>query len=235
MNFDNVFSANNKDEYAYQGLATLYVDWGERTPDPTEAADYLAKAEAVISDGLKHVRVRDGLWIVSSRIQRLLGDKPAYMEALIKAAREQSASIVAKYLLARAYRKDNKPDKAMEILKPIIEANTTEFRACVEYARAMEAMREPYAKCIAVLKLSTLYGLSDPRFISTLGGMLFMNGEFSPAQEVFRQTYRRQFPGPEASRMNFRPRNPANPSEPLRLLGRVGRIRVCPRTSHLNA
>src|SRR5712692_9400966 len=51
-------SNNNKDEYAYQGLATLYVEWAKRTDDSTESTEYLAKAEAVINDGLRHVRVR---------------------------------------------------------------------------------------------------------------------------------------------------------------------------------
>jgi hypothetical protein len=84
--FRHCLRANNKDEYAYQGLATLYVDWTKRADDPAEVADYLAKAEAVINDGLRHVRVRDGLWIVSSQIQGILGNTPEYMKALIKAA-----------------------------------------------------------------------------------------------------------------------------------------------------
>ena len=47
----------------------------------------------------------------------------------------------------------------------------------------MEELGEPYSKPIALLKLSTLYGLSDPRFIATLGGMLFLDGEFTEAEE----------------------------------------------------
>ena len=107
-----------------------------------------------------------------------------------------------------------------------MEAHTEEFRVSVEYARAMEALGEPYAKCIAVLRLSTLYGLSDPRFVGTLGGMLFMNGEFSPAKEIFDQTYRREFPAPEASRIQFRPRDRAKLSSPLRLVGKVAAVKA---------
>jgi len=32
-----------------------------------------------------------------------------------------------------------------------------------------------------LLRLSTLYGFSDPRFIGTLGGMLFLDGNFTEA------------------------------------------------------
>ena len=224
--FRHCLKDNNKDEYAYQGLATLYVDWAERTDDAAEAADYLAKAEATVSEGLRHVRVRDGLWIVSSRIQSIFGNKPKYMDALIKAASGSSTGTVAKYLLGRAYREAGEPMKALQVLKPVIEAHTDEFRVSVEYARAMEATGESYAKCIAVLRLSTLYGLSDPRFIATLGGMLFMNNEFSPAKEMFAQTFRREFPAFEASRIQFRPRDLANPTAPLRLVGRVAAVKT---------
>lgn len=221
--FRRCLSMNNKDEYAYQGLATLYVDWAKRTDDPAEVTDYLAKAEAVISQGLKHVRVRDGLWIVSSQIQEILGNAPEYMKALIKAADSSSSSVVAKYLLGRAYRMQGDPAKAIDVLKPLIEANTDEFRVCVEYARAMRAVGESYAKCIAVLRLSTLYGLSDPRFVATLGGMLFMNEEFTAAKETFDQSIRREFPAMEASRIQFRP---SDGGVPIRLTGTVASVKA---------
>jgi len=224
--FRHCLNANNKDEYSYHGLATLYVEWAKRTSDPSEVADYLAKAEAVVNDGLRHVRVRDGLWIVSSQIQHILGNTPEYMQALVKAATGSSTSVVAKYLLGRAYRKSGDPQKAVEVLKPVIEAHTDEFRVCVEYARAMEALGESYAKCIAVLRLSTLYGLSDPLFIATLGGMMFLNGEFSPARELFAKSYKREFPAQELLRIHYRPRDPTALTKPLRLEGRVTSVKA---------
>ena len=69
-------------------------------------------------------------------------------------------------------------------------------------------------------------GLSDPRFVATLGGMLFMNHEFSPAKEIFAQTFRREFPALEASRIQFRPRDPANLIAPLRLVGKVAAVKA---------
>ena len=218
-------SMNNKDEYAYQTLASLYVDWAHGSTDPTEVTDYLAKAETVLNDGLRQVRVREGLWLVSSQIQNILGNKPEYMKALQKAATGPSASVVPKYLLGRAYRKSGEPKNAAQILRPLVEANPDEFRACIELARAMRDLGEPYAKCIAVLKLSTLYGLSDPRFVGTLGGMLFMNGEFSEAKDIFAESRKREFPAQEESRIQFRPRDSVTKMS-LKLTGQVAGVKI---------
>jgi len=166
--FRQCINLDPRDEYAYQGLATLHVDWARRCRDAAESAEYLAKAEALITEGLRRVRLRDGLWIVSSRIQSILGNAPEYMAALEKAASSTPGSVLAKYLLGRAYRKNGDSQKAIEILKPLLEANTEEFRACVELAWAMEEVGESYASCIAVLRLSSLYGVSDPRYVATL-------------------------------------------------------------------
>jgi len=215
---------NDSDEYAYQRLASLYVDWARNSSDPLEVADYLAKAEEVINDGLRVVRVREGLWLVSSQIQNILGNKPEYMKALQKAATAPSASVISKYLLGRAYRKAGDPQNAVQILKPLVEANPDEFRVSVELVRAMKDTSESYQRCIAVLKLSTLYGLSDPRFVGTLGGMLFMNGNFSEALALFAEARRREFPAQEESRIQFRPKN--NARMPIKLTGQVTAVKV---------
>lgn len=215
-----------KDQYAYQSLAQLYVDWAERASDQAEAADYLSRAEGIISDGLRTVVVRDGLWIVSAGIQELLGKQPEYIRELQRAVRSSPTSVVARYLLGRAYRKAGKPDQALIVLKPIIEANTEEFRAFVEYARSMHDLGEPYARTIAVLRMSTLYGYSDPRFVATLGGMLFMNEEFSAAKKIFAESYKREFPVEEATRIQFRPRDPSDRSRYLELSGKVAALKV---------
>jgi tetratricopeptide (TPR) repeat protein len=224
--FRQCISIDPRDEYGYQGLANLFVDWAVRTPDPGEATEYLGKSETVITDGLRRVRVRDGLWIVSSRIQSLLGNTPDYVSALEKAASGTPPSVVAKYLLGRAYRQRGEPQRAIDILKPVFEANPDEFRVSVELARAMEEVGEPYSRCIAVLRLSSLYGVSDPRFVATLGGMLFMNGEFSPAEEIFSQALKREFPGPEGSRVEYRPRDPRNLNFSMKLTGKIASVKT---------
>jgi tetratricopeptide (TPR) repeat protein len=214
-----------RDEYAHQGLATLYVDWAKRTDDPAESADYFAKAEAVISIGLRQVRVRDGLWLVSAEIQRMLGNAPERMKALEKAA-SSTDSVIAKYILGRAYRENGNPRAAADLLKPVLEAHPDEFRICTEYALALEALGSPYPQCIAILKLSTLYGYGDPRFVATLGGMMFLNGDFSDAKEIFSNSFKREFPGPEASRINYRPKDATDRAKPLGFTGRVTTVKA---------
>ena len=211
---------------AYQSLAQLYVDWARRAGSEAETADYLSRAEAIISEGLRTVTTRDGLWIVSASIQELLGNKPEYLKELEKAVRSSPASIVARYLLGRAYRKAGSPEKALTVLKPVIEGSTDEFRAFVEYATSMHELGEPYVKTVAVLRLSTLYGYGDPRFVGTLAGMLFMNGEFSASKEVSNESFKREFPAEEAQRIQFRPRDPIDRSKHLELSGKIAALKV---------
>jgi tetratricopeptide (TPR) repeat protein len=216
-----------KDEYAYQSLAQLYVDWAKRSSiSQAESADYLSRAEAVISEGLRIVPIRDGLWIVSAAIQEVLGNRPEYLQELERAVRSTPTSTLARYLLGRAYRKSGQPQKALLILKPIIESNTDEFRSFVEYANAMHEIGDPYSKAIAVLRLSTLYGFGDPRFVATLSGMLFMNEEFSAAKQVTAESLKREFPAEEAQRIQFRPRDPADRTRYLELSGKVAALKV---------
>jgi hypothetical protein len=58
------------------------------------------------------------------------------------------------------------------VLDSVIKNHAEEFRACIEYALALVDSGEPYNKAIAILKLGTLYGIRDPRFLAILGGML---------------------------------------------------------------
>ncbi len=210
-----------KDEYSYQGLSQLYLGWAKRAPTQEEAAEYISKAEEIINEGLKIVPVRYGLWIESSNVQQLLGNEPSRVRALEKAVRDSPGSIVSTYLLGRAYRKVNLPQKTVDVLEPVIKNHHDEFRVFVEYAIALVSLKKPYKEAIAVLRLSTLYGLSDPRFIATLGGILFMDEQFSEANEVFAESSRRDFTATELNTIQFRPPIPDILQEPLRIKGKV--------------
>ena len=219
--FRRCIAIYNKDEYSYQGLADLYLCWAKRSQSSDEAMAYIAKAEETIDEGLRKVRVRDGLWVVSSEVQKWLGDKPAHIHALEKAVSESPGSIVAPYLLGRAYRRNGELKKALDVLHNLVSKNPNEFRPCVEYAQALVESGEPYSKGIAVLRLGTLYGLSDSRFVATLGGMLFMNGAYTEASEIFSESRKHEIPAIEAQAIQYRPRNPNNLSEPVILTGNV--------------
>lgn len=214
----------DRDDYAYQGLAELYLNWAKRAA--SESTEYLAKAEGVISEGLRLVRVRDGLWIVSSKINALIGDQPSCFHALEQAVKSTPGSIIARYLLGRAYRRAGSPEKAVATLGPLLIDHPDEFRACVEYARALLELGELYSKAIAALRLSTTYGLTDPRFVATLGGLLFMNEEFTEAKKIFEQSIRQEFPADEAARVEFRPRKQGDPKTAVRLKGKVVAVKT---------
>jgi hypothetical protein len=224
--FRQALSMNHRDEYSFQGLAQLYLGWAKRNLTPEETADYIAKSEEVINEGLKVVRVRDGLWIESSNIQKFIGDHPSHLRSLEKAVRESPGSIVARYLLGRSYRKQNCPEKALDILEPIVKNYPDEFRSFVEYALCLVSLRKPYKNAIAILELSTLYGYSDPRFIATLGGMLFIDNNFSKAEHVFAESTKREFTSSEMNTIQFRPPDPHDPDNPLRIKGKVISVRT---------
>lgn len=244
--FRNVLKINERDEYCYQGLAQLYIGWARRVEAPEEAAEYFSKAEDIIDQGLKVVRVRDGLWIESSKIQSILGDQPSFLHALENAVRESPSSIIARYLLARAYRNMKRPQDAIDVLLPVIENFQDEYRPFIEYALALIDLQKPYNEAIAVLRLSTLYGYSDPRFIATLGGMHFMNGAFSDAQKVFNESVKHEFSYAEMHSIEFRPPDSIDPDKFFRLRGKVVSVKagyaiiessgypnfVCPGSKH---
>ncbi len=212
----------SRNEYCYQGLAKLYIRWATRADtSEVETALYLSKAEEIITEGLRVVRVRDGLWIESSNIQKILGNQPACLKALETAVRDSPGSIFPRLLLGRNYRKEKRFDEAIAILSPVIQDHHEEVRSFVEYALCLLYKGETYANAIAILKLSTLYGLSDPRFIATLGGMCFMNGNFTEAEEVFKRSAERGFTAVELNKIQFRPPNPNSLDIPLYLNGKI--------------
>lgn len=211
-----------KDDYCYQGLARLYLNWAKKkTISSEETTDYIAKAEEVVSNGLRVVRIRDSLWIVSSDIQSLLGDNPAQLEALTKAVKASEGNIIASYLLGKSYRRAYRYSEAIEVFRPIMFEYPDEFRIAVEYALCLINLGKPYTDAIAVLNLSTLYGLSDPRFIATLGGTYLLNGDVEKALSIFAKARKRSFSASELNAIQFTPPDPNNLEKRFRLKGRV--------------
>jgi tetratricopeptide (TPR) repeat protein len=219
--FRTALSLYERDEYSYQGLVQLYRRWAEHAPTPEESADYIAKAEETVTEGLKQVRVRSSLWIESSKIQAYLGHQPSRLEALEQAVHESPGSIIARYLLGRAYRFEGRFDDALAILKPVIQSHHEEFRAFVEYALVLAIIQQTYDESIPTLQLSTLYGFSDPRFIATLGGMQIMTGQITEGNKVFEESIRRNFTSDEMNKIQFRPWDLSNHPAPLKLDGVV--------------
>src|ERR1019366_8323496 len=132
--FVHCIAAKESDVYGHSGLAALYLGWSRRPQLSTDkATEYLEKAEAVVSKGLRVVSERTSLLIISADIQKDLGDQPARLSKLRQAVDSDAASEVGRYLLARAYRGQGQPVKTMEVLEAVIKTDFRNVRAYVEY------------------------------------------------------------------------------------------------------
>lgn len=201
--FRQAIRRNRRSAYPYHGLASLYLGWAKRVPE--EAVRYLSLAEEVIGTGLQQAWERESLWIVSSDIQQWLGDEPGQLAALERAVTEVQAGSWSRYLLARAYDKQERFAKAADVLQPLVESHPEETRSLLLYARVLHRVERPYAECIAVLRLAAPNAWRDPGYIATLGGMLFMDRQYTDAKEVFDQAAGRNIRYEEALRVEWRP------------------------------
>jgi tetratricopeptide (TPR) repeat protein len=223
--FRHCISLNARDDYGYQGLAQLYLNWAKKVKGEDESSDYITKCEETVSEGLRLVRDREALWIVSADVQKWIGNRPLRIQRLKNAVSENTKSAIPRYLLARIYRKEGSPEKAIELLDPVIRTRFDEFRSFVEYVKSMLLAGQPYSKCAAVLSQARLDGVTYPAYIALLGGLLFMDGKTDEASKLFEESIRQGFTYSEKLRIQFRPRDPANRAAPLRLSGKVTTVK----------
>lgn len=224
--FRKSIAMQRRDEYGYHGLAKLFLGWARRAVSEEEKADYLSRAEEAISEGLKQARQRERLYVASSEIHHFLGDEPAAVKSLERAIEMHPESGVARYLLARFRLKDGDPHAAIVLIKPTLERDPEDFRAAALYARALDVAGKPLSEGIAILHQASLYGMRDPRFVATLGGMLFMNGEFTEAEALFKEALDKGFTFDELKRVEFEPKQIVNPTEFVRLEGKVINVKA---------
>lgn len=222
--FQFCIAAKDTDSYGYSGLATLYLNWAKKVrASNDEATEYLEKAEAVISDGLKIVRDRTSLLITSSEIQREVGNKPERLSKLRQAVESNSATVVGRYLLARAYHDDGDAKKAADTLEPIIKNDFTAVRSYIEYVRSMIDLGEPAKKCAATLSQCRLDGANDPAFIGLYGGLLYVSGNFEAAQKVWDEAKEQNFSYEERIKKQYEPREAD--SSPMKFRGTVKAVK----------
>jgi len=219
--FRSCIAMNTRDDYSYQSMARLFLEWAKRVKSPDEASEYVTKSEETISEGLRQVRERESLWIVSSEVQKWLANEPGRITKLRTAVAENISSVIPRYLLGRAYREQGDPEKCIEILDPVLKTNFREFRSFVLYVRAMLDLNQSYAKCIAVLSQCQTDGIADPSYVGLLGGLLCMDGKGDEAAKIFDESTRQGFSFDEKNRVQFRPRDSSNREVRLRLSGTV--------------
>lgn len=220
--FKYVLNRDQRDDYGYYGLAELYFKWAQRVQSAEEATEYTRRAEETISTGLKLVKQRESLWVLSADIAGWLKDSPARLAALRNAVEESPSGSLGRYLLGREYYRRGEAPQAADVLRPLVEEDPSEFRALVVYVLALRHLGRPYDECCAVLRLGEVQGVRDPRYVATYGGMLFMNGQYTDAQSVFAQADRQNFAINEADRVEYIPGDASG--EPVRFKGEIATV-----------
>jgi tetratricopeptide (TPR) repeat protein len=219
--FNTCIEMNRNDHYGYQSLAQLYIDWASRWDDSETFAKNISRCEEIISQGLRFVREKESLLLVSSNLERILGDQPKRIELLNKALIGNPASAICRYLLARdAYHK-NEYDGVITLLKPIVENRFDEIRSFILYAIVISIIDKNYARAIAVLTQADPIAWSVPIFIATLGGMYSLSGNTSEAENIFEKAKKQRFPEEEARHIGYIPTNLADPQLEITTTGTV--------------
>lgn len=220
--FQYCMAAKERDVYGHSGLASLYLGWSRRANlSVDESTEYLQKTESVISDGLKVVSERTSLLIISSQVKDQLGKGPEQLAKLREAVQSDSASEIARYLLGRAYREQGQPAKTIQTLEPIINTEFNNVRVYVEYTRAMLELGEPISKCAATLHQCRIDGELDPAFVGLYGGLLFIEGKYLEAKQVWDRARSQRFSYEEATRRQYKPSQPGAPKKSRRFDGVV--------------
>lgn len=219
--FNTCIEMYKSDDYGYQSLAQLYIAWATRWDDPETYAKNISRCEEVISEGLRHVTERESLLLVSSNLERILGDQPKRIELLNKALKENPASAICRYLLARdAYNKKDY-DGVITLLRPTIESRFDEIRSFILYAKAVSIYDKNYALSIAVLKQADPIAWTDPIFVATLGGMNSLSENASEAENIFKRAKKQRFPEEEARQIAYQPTDLADPNLYITTTGTV--------------
>ncbi|RZB35172.1 MAG: hypothetical protein SRB1_00940 [Desulfobacteraceae bacterium Eth-SRB1] len=219
--FNTCIEMYKSDDYGYASLAKLYIDWATRWDNPETYAKNISRCEEVISEGLRHVTKRESLLLVSSNLERILGDQPKRIELLNKALKENPASAICRYLLARdAYNKKDY-DGVITLLRPTIESRFDEIRSFILYAIAVSIYDKNYARALAVLKQADPIAWADPIFVATLGGMISLSGNASEAENIFERAKKQRFPEEEARQVAYQPTDLADPNLYITTTGTV--------------
>lgn len=203
--YEKAKSKDKKDVYSYQSIAKLYFDWSKRRDiENNESEMYVEKAEEEISDGLKAVRNKESLWILSSEIQNYFGHDDERINKLLIALKENPSKVITRYLLARAYRKNGDFPKAIDILKPVIKHHPEEFRVVIEYTKNILFKTGNLNRAISIMHISRIHGLGDARFVAVYGGMLALNGDEEGARDIFKNASTRIKDPQEIHKVHFR-------------------------------
>lgn len=226
--FKRGLNIKGNDEYCLHGLAELYFNWAQFVKETSieESNEYIAKAEAQISEALRLTNQKEELWILSSKIAEFLGNNPNQISALIKAAHSSNFAEKGMYLLGRYYRSIGQYDKAVELFEVMMQKKSDDPRVALEYGRSLLNLGKPRKEVIAILNLSSLYGYKDPRFTSYLGGLYFLENDFDNSEKVFKESSKQSASFQEKRKLHFKPKKQygSKESDSLKITGKVVKI-----------
>ncbi len=209
--FESAISMNRRDEYGYQSLAELYLEWAQKVKSPGESVDYIAKAQETVTRGLDNAVILEGLYIVESKIQQVLGNAPARIEALRTALEESPTSAIVRYLLGRALRAEGQIKEAVQILHDGLEGHPDDPRLAMAYALALQEDGEDYGSSAAAMRLAAHAGSRDAAFVATYGGLLTLAHHDEEAESVWKAARQRGFSPVDQKRIAFKPRRGGAP------------------------
>mgnify|MGYP001806199693 CR=1 FL=1 len=203
--FTHALSMNDRDEYSYQSLANLYLDWAKRTTDENESALYLTKAQEALSNGFDKGRELEYLYVLESKIQDHIGNTPGQLNALRRALEDSPSSANVRYILGNALRRAGEVDESREVLHDGLIQHPGDPRLALAYALTLLTLGREVAECAAVLGLAKVRGLRDPAFTAAFSGLLVLGGDEGEAQDVRDQAAQRGFSSTDRRRTYFVP------------------------------
>lgn len=203
--FDAALAIDDRDEYSYQSLADLYLDWAKRVDTETERATYLAKAQETLAEGLEKGRELEHLYMMEARIEEYIGNTPGQLEALERALESSPASIHVRYLLGNALRVAGKPLESAEILGAGMQQEPSDPRLAYSYVKTLLTNGESISRCCSVLSLAKTRGLRDPAYVAAYSGLLKLNGEVALGEQLLSEANRRNFSATDIRRVMFIP------------------------------
>ncbi|MEL4318395.1 SIR2 family protein [Leifsonia sp. YIM 134122] len=204
--FESAIAMNARDEYGYQSLAELYLDWAQSIGDATESVDYLKKSQETVLRGLSNASILEGLYIVESKIQKVLGDTPARISALRTALEESPSSAIVRFMLGGALRADGQIADAESVLHDGLALHPDDPKLAMSYALVLQDSGRDYGASVAAMRLASLRGSRDPAFVATYGGLLMLDGQFDDAEAVWRGAQQRGFSPVDQKRPFYKPR-----------------------------
>lgn len=191
--FSQALAMNDRDEYSYQSLADLYLDWAKKSPDDNEAALYLAKAQETLSDGFDKGRELEYLYVMESKIQDHIGNTPGQLEALRQALQDSPTSANVRYILGNALRRAGEFEESATVLLDGLTQHAGDPRLALAYVKTLLKQGHEASECTSILAMARVRGLRDPAFTAAYTGLLTLAGEEAEAQDIRAQAQQRSF------------------------------------------